>query len=99
MDDFDWIREHLDNWDLEEEYIEYFKNVVGNGTSPYDEWYGIPVWREALVLRRSVLDKSSIMYSVLVDMGVWEEKVKELKIITFEEYVEEFYPHHAQYIK
>jgi hypothetical protein len=35
MDDFDWIREHLDNWDLEEEYIEYFKNVVGNGTSPY----------------------------------------------------------------
>jgi hypothetical protein len=72
--------------------------VVGNGTSPYDEWYGIPVWRECLVLRRSVLDKSSIMYSVLVDMGVWEEKVKELKIITFEEYVEEFYPHHAQYI-
>jgi hypothetical protein len=99
MNGIGWIKEHLDTWDLEEEYIEYFKNnVMDDGTGPYDGYFGIPSWKECLVLRRDVLDRNSIMYSTLVDAGVWEESVKQLKIITFEEYIEEFYPHHAQYI-
>jgi hypothetical protein len=96
MDNFDWIRNHINGWNLKEEYIEYYRNTIMVNTdiddSPYDGFFGIPSWKETLALRNDVLDKTSEMHRYLIEIGQYEKSVEQLKIVTFKEYVKEFYP-------
>jgi hypothetical protein len=74
-----------------EEYIEFFKsNVMPNqeNNGPYDGWFNIPNWREMVSLRNDVLDETSIMHKTLKENGKYEKSIKQLEIITFEEFLE-----------
>lgn len=96
MNEFNWITEHINQWDIKEEYIEYFKNTVminiTENDSPYDGHFGIPNWKEVLSLRNEVMDTNSVIHRHLMKIGMYETSVEQLKIITFEEYIKEFYP-------
>ena len=96
MNDFNWITEHINQWDIKEEYIEYFKQTVMVNTdennSPYDGYNGIPNWKETISLRNEIMDTTSNMYRHLINIGMYEVSVEQLRIITYKEYVKEFYP-------
>ena len=81
---------------LEEEYIEFFKkNVMPDGefakydnNGPYDTYLGIPHWKEMLSLRNELMDNTSLVTQELKEKGKYEEALKQLKVITLEEFIE-----------
>jgi hypothetical protein len=94
MDDLGWMGEHLNSeWTINEGYVEYFKNNVMIGqdnNGPYDGWFRIPNWREAVSLRKELRDPNSLLSENLV--GDRDKMLDSLKIVTLEEYIEEFHP-------
>lgn len=94
MNGFEWVDDHINGeWTIKQGYIEYFKSNVMQGSEnngPYDGWFRIPNWKEVLSMRNELRDPNSLLCKHLT--GDRNKMLEGLKIVTLEEYIEEFHP-------
>ncbi len=63
-----------------------------NNNGPYDGWFRIPNWSEMVSLRNELKDPNSLLCKNLT--GDRDKMLDGLKIVTLEEYIEEFHPNY-----